>query len=139
MASTHSILIFARLNHASRCRVFRSRVVGVSTEDLKQFSEPFLYIDGTQDGWIGMCSPSLYKKYVTEEETVGGGGRLYCCANSDAGSVSQKVHFNRFPSSARLRLAVPQVFLADIPNTHISVAPGNQGPQQLCAHLQLVG
>lgn len=39
----------------------RSHVVGVSTKDWINFSEPFLHIDGKEGGWTGMCSPNLSK------------------------------------------------------------------------------
>jgi hypothetical protein len=40
-------------------RRFCSHVVGVKSHDLCTFSEPFLYLDGHDDGWTGMCSPNL--------------------------------------------------------------------------------
>lgn len=39
----------------------RSHVVGRTTDDFRQFSEPFLIEDGRQDAWIGMASPDIKK------------------------------------------------------------------------------
>ncbi len=39
----------------------RSHVVEVSTQDWIKYSEPILHIDGTEDGWTGLCSPNISK------------------------------------------------------------------------------
>lgn len=37
----------------------RSHVVGVKSDDLREFSRPFLHLDGQAEGWIGFCSPDV--------------------------------------------------------------------------------
>lgn len=37
----------------------RSHVVEVSTRDFKTYSQPIFNFDGTEDGWLGMCSPDV--------------------------------------------------------------------------------
>ncbi|MFS0727541.1 hypothetical protein [Paenibacillus sp. 1P07SE] len=39
--------------------MIRSHVVQVCTADFTAYSEPLLHFDGTEEGWLGMCSPEI--------------------------------------------------------------------------------
>jgi len=56
--------------------MIRSHVVGVETKDFKQYSEPFLHIDGLEEGWAGMCSPEILKVRDTYYLTFNSWGDL---------------------------------------------------------------
>jgi len=72
----------------------RSHVVGVTTLDWKVFSEPFLFMDGRDDGWTGMCSPNITRVNATYYLTFNSWGdvhpngqknQLFYCESEDLG------------------------------------------------------